>query len=130
MTGCTSKTQYDSFYKDVNSLYDEIITTDAIINRIDVNSEASTDELFDSLENLKVSFDDFSKVQPPKDFKDCTYLSENASKYLSNAEICFHNAFDGEYDDDSFKQGIANYNEVIKCVNYMGDVLQKNRKQK
>ena len=110
-------------------MYDEIITTDAIINRIDVNSEASTEELFDSLENLKVSFDDFSKVQPPKDFKDCTYLSENASKYLSNAEICFHNAFDGEYDDDSFKQGIANYNEVIKCVNYMGDVLQKNQKQ-
>ena len=128
LTGCASKTEYNSFRKEVNSLYEKIVSTDAIINNIDVNSETSTDELFESLDNLKTSFDDFSKVKTPEEFKDCTYLSENASKYLSNAEASFHKAFDGEYDDDSFKEGIANYNEVIKCVNYMGDVLQKNQK--
>ena len=65
LTGCASKTEYNSFHKEVNSLYEKIVSTDAIINNIDVNSETSTDELFESLDNLKTSFDDFSKVKTP-----------------------------------------------------------------
>lgn len=127
-TGCGSKAEYDAFHKEVNALYENIVAANAIINNIDETSDTSTDELFDSLDSLKSSFDDFAEVKTPDEFKDCTYLAENASKYLSNAEYSFHKAFDGEYDDESFKGGISNYNEVIKCVNYMGDVLQKNQK--
>ncbi len=117
--------KYDNYRKDVDKLYERIIATDAIINNIDVNSETSVTEMFDALDKLKEEFETFSKVDTPKEFKDCQYLSEEAAKYVDSAEQNFHLALDGEYNDTYFKNGVANYNEVLKCVNYMGDVLQK-----
>ena len=125
-TGCAGKANYNSYHKEVNALYEKIVSTDAIINNIDTTSETSVDEMFASLESLRITFDDFAKTDTPEEFKDCQYLAENAVKYIEIAEENFQNALDGEeYDDISFKEGISNYNEVIKCVNYMGDVLQR-----
>ena len=125
LTGCYNKLEYDNYHKEVNVLYEKIVSTDAKINNIDVDSDESVQDMFESLESLRVSFDDFANVEPPKEFQDCVFLSESASKYVSISEDYFHKALDGEYSDIDFKNGIANYNEVIKCVNYMGDVLQK-----
>ena len=126
LTACSNKNaEYESYHVEVNKLYEKIVSTDAIINNIDVNSEDSVEEMFSSLDKLKVAFDDFANIEPPEDFADCKFLAESASKYITTAEENFHAALDDEYDDVSFQNGISNYNEVIKCVNYMGDVLQK-----
>ena len=124
-TGCAGKANYNAYHKEVNNLYEKIVSTDAIINNIDTTSETSVDEMFESLDSLKESFDEFAKVDTPEEFKDCQFLADNAVKYIEIAETNFHTALDGEYDDVSFKEGMSSYNEAIKCVNYMGDVLQR-----
>ena len=126
MCACTSKTnKYDEYHKEVNKLYEQIVTTGAIIDTIDTNSDNYEQELYDSLDDLKVAFDEFAKVEPPKEFKDCKMLSEKASTYIANSSTCFHLALDEKYNEDMFNAGVSNYNEAIKCINYMGDVLQK-----
>lgn len=126
MVACTSKTnKYDEYHNEVNKLYEQIVTTGAIIDTIDTNADGYKQELYDSLDDLKVAFDDFSKVEPPKEFKDCKMLSEKASTYIANSSTCFHYALDEEYNEDMFNAGVSNYGEAIKCINYMGDVLQK-----
>ena len=126
MCACTSKTnKYDEYHKEVNKLYEQIVTTGAIIDTIDTNSDNYEQELYDSLDDLKVAFDEFAKVEPPKEFKDCKMLSEKASTYIANSLTCFHLALEEKYNEDMFNAGVSNYNEAIKCINYMGDVLQK-----
>ena len=126
MCACTSKTnKYDEYHKEVNKLYEQIVTTGAIIDTIDTNSDNYEQELYDSLDDLKVAFDEFAKVEPPKEFKDCKMLSEKATTYIANSSTCFHLALDEKYNEDMFNAGVSNYNEAIKCINYMGDVLQK-----
>ena len=129
-TGCTSKAVYEDYHNEVNALYEKIVSTDAKINNIDTESEESVESMFESLESLRLSFSDFAAIDPPEEFADCQYLAENAAKYVEISEQYFHEALDGEYDDTSFKNGIANYNEVVKCVNYMGDVLQNKAVEK
>ena len=126
MCACTSKTnKYDEYHKEVNKLYEQIVTTGAIIDTIDTNSDNYEQELYDSLDDLKVAFDEFAKVEPPKEFKDCKMLSEKASTYIANSSTCFHLALEEKYNEDMYNAGVSNYNEAIKCINYMGDVLQK-----
>ena len=126
MCACTSKTnKYDEYHNEVNKLYEQIVTTGAIIDTIDTNTEDYRTELYESLDDLKEAFDEFAKVDPPKEFKDCKMLSEKASTYIANSSTCFRLALDEEYNEVMFNAGISNYNEAIKCINYMGDVLQK-----
>jgi len=123
---CTSKTnKYDEYHKEVNKLYEKIVTAGAIIDTIDTNSDNYKQELYDSLDDLQDAFDEFAKVDPPKEFKDCKMLSEKASSYIANSSKCFHLALDEKYNEEMFNAGVSNYNEAIKCINYMGDVLQK-----
>ena len=127
MCACTSSkaNKYDEYHKEVNKLYEQIVTAGAIIDTIETDNENYKQELYDALDDLKVAFDDFSKIEPPKEFKDCKMLSEKASGYIEKSSTCFHMAFDEEYNDDLFEAGKSNYGEAIKCVNYMGEVLQK-----
>lgn len=125
ISGCGKNTQYASYHSEVNALYEKIVSTDAKINNIDPQSDDSVEELFESLKGLETAFRDFSLNEPPKEFKDCKFLSDSAIKYLEMTETKFHEAFDNGYDADSFTEGVLYYDEVIKCVNYMGDVLQK-----
>ena len=123
---CTSKTnKYDEYHKEVNKLYEKIVTAGAIIDTIDTNKEGYEQELYDSLDDLQDAFDEFAKIDPPKEFKDCKMLSEKASSYIANSSKCFHLALDEKYNEEMFNAGVSNYNEAIKCINYMGDVLQK-----
>ena len=126
LCACSPKVdKYNAYHEEVNKLYEKIVTTGAIIGNIDVNCDNYTEELYESLDGLKQAFDDFSEIEPPKEFADCQKLSKSASTYITNSEKCFHMAFDNEYNEEMFNTGVSNYNEVIKCVNYMGEVLQK-----
>ena len=62
--------------------------------------------------------------------EDCKMLSEKASTYIANSSTCFHFALDEEYNQEMFNAGVSNFNEAIKCINYMGDVLQKKQSNK
>ena len=123
--GCGSK-QYAKYEYEVKDLYEKIVSTDVIINNIDPDSDDSLKELYQSLDSLKETFEDFENVNHPKEFKDNKKLAESAVNFIEYAEADFHKAFDDEYDDASFQEGMLNYNEVIKCVNLMGEVLQQN----
>ncbi|MBP5529197.1 MAG: hypothetical protein J6X80_04015 [Lachnospiraceae bacterium] len=126
MSACTSKAnKYDEYHKEVNRLYEQIVTAGAIIDTIDTENEDYRQELYESLDNLQNAFDEFAKVEPPKEFKDCKMLSEKASAYIANSSTCFHYALDEEFNEEMFNAGKANYGEAIKCINYIGDVLQK-----
>ena len=117
--------KYDEYHNEVEKLYEQIVTTGAIIDTIDTEHEDYRKELYESLDDLQTAFDDFAKVEPPKEFKDCKMLSDKATTYIANSSTCFHGALDEEYSEEMFNAGKANYNEAIKCINYMGDVLQK-----
>ena len=131
LCACTSKTnKYDEYHNEVNRLYEKIVTAGAIIDTIETDNEDYRQELYDTLDELKTAFDDFAKIEPPKEFKDCKMLSEKASTYIENSSKCFHLALDEKYNEDMFDAGVSNYNEAIKCVNYMGDVLQKKNNSK
>lgn len=124
--GCKKKdAEYDYYKGEVQALYEKIVSTDAIINGIDPTAADSKEELFNSLDKLKTGFSDFAAIDAPEEFDDCETLSAEAVKLITTSEEYFHAALDGEYDEEAFKNGIANYNEVITCVNYMGEVLQQ-----
>ena len=124
LVGCGNKADYNSYKEEVKNLYNNIVSADAVINSIDVDSPNSKEEFFNSISKLKTALGEFKEIDAPKEFDDCEYLSGEAYKYLETAEENFHAALDGEYDDAKFQTAVNNYNTMVKCVNYMGDVLQ------
>ncbi len=125
LTGCgKSKYDYDAYKKEVNELYDSIAIANTKLNEIQIYSEESRDEFFEDISNLKSAFDDFSQIEAPTEFKNCTELAKNAYSLLNESEDYFHDALDGEYDEESYLNGVNHFNEVVTCVNYMGMILQ------
>ena len=124
LTACGGKTDYKKYKKEVGNLYNTIVSTDAVINSIDVTTPGSKDEFFNALAKLKEALTDFSQIDAPEEFDDCEYLSGEAVKFIDSAESNFHMALDNGYDDAYFQTAVSNYNQMVKCVNYMGDVLQ------
>lgn len=128
LAGCGKKVDYDGYKQSVETLYENVVSADAKINNIDYTSANSKEEFFSSIEKLRTSLEEFAEVDAPKEFDDCEYLSSEAVKYITNAEDKFHTALDGEnFDEASFQAGVNEYNNMVKCVNYIGDVLQNKK---
>ncbi len=125
LAGCGKGADYDGYKKCVEKLYEDVVSADAKINNIDYTSTSSKEEFFGTLDKLKSSLEEFSEVDAPKEFDDCEYLAGEAVKYITSAEDDFHKALDNDFDEISYNNGVSNYNEMVKCVNYIGDVLQK-----
>lgn len=125
LTGCSnSKNNYDYYEKEVKNLYEDVMTTDAVINKIDTGSETYKEEFFDTLDKLEESLSDFSKVDTPNEYKECTTFANQALGYLNEAETLFHNALDNEYDENSFNMAVNKYNQAVKLINVIGMTLQ------
>lgn len=125
LIGCGKNNKaYEYYENEVQTLYETIVTTDSALNNLDVNKETSVDDFFDSISKLKQSFSDFAAIDAPEEFDNCELLSSKAVDFLESAEINFHSALDNGYNEEYFNAGVANYNDAVKCINYMGMVLQ------
>lgn len=124
LAGCGKKADYDAYKEEVNKLYDSIAIANVQLNEIEIYSEESKETFFNTIDNLEKAFEDFSKVEAPEEFEACVQLSTNANIYLNKCEEAFHVALDNEFNEDVFNDAAEEYNEVIKCVNNMGLILQ------
>lgn len=125
LMACGSGNKQNDYYeKEVRNLYEDIITVDSCMNNIDFNNDYYIDEFFDSLDKLEEAISDFSLVDAPSQYDNCEILAKKSLEFLNLSENDFHKALDNEYDSIAFNNAKNNYNEAIKCINYIGMVLE------
>ena len=125
MTACKANPNYSKYKKEVDKLYTSIAETDAILNNINAESPEAKTILFEQLDKLETTMTDFSKIKAPKEFKDCEYLAGQSAELITEAKKDFHMALDDKYNSSYFNTAVNNYYEAVKCINYMGMVLQQ-----
>lgn len=123
--GCSnSNLGYENYAKDVKKLSDTITETDKVINELDAYDEGAVTEFLKQVDNFESEMKDFSKVNAPSEFDNCEILAKKADESLMEASRCFHESLEGEYDNSTYQLGVANYNNAVTYINYMGLVLQ------
>lgn len=127
LTACNTNPKYTKYKKEVDNLYTTIAETDAILNNINAESPQAKDILFEQLDKLETTMTDFSKISAPKEFKDCEYLAGQSAELITEAKTDFHMALDDKYNSSYFNTAVYNYDQAVKCINYMGMVLQQKK---
>ena len=89
----------------MDSFCTKISEIDTSINEIDASSDKAVEELLSHLDELKVTFNDFAKLDFPEVFDYLESVAQEASDYMDTAVSSYHDA----YSNDSYNEYTAEY---------------------
>ncbi len=126
LTSCGKlQSQETSLYQnDMTDFTNTLIDLDNKINVIDADSETAVSELLSYYDELDDAFLSLTKMDIPDEYSDAEVLAERASKYMTQAVIYYHTAFEAEeLDQMALETANTYYSNAITYVNYIGQVL-------
>lgn len=117
--------QETSIYQnDMTDFTNKIIEIGDNINQIDANSDTAVSELLSYYDELDTTFFSLTEMDIPDEYADAEILAERASKYMTQAVLYYHTAFEAEpLDEMALKTANTYYEKAITYVNYIGEVL-------
>lgn len=124
LTSCGMDKELKTYKKEVEKFYTTVTEVGSSIDGIDAADKNASKDLLKELDKLEGSFEKFSKLSVPEEFASCESLADDAYDYMSRANELYHEAFEDEYDSLSANQARIQYNNSIKCINYIGILLQ------
>lgn len=117
LTACGEDPELTQFRKSIDDFCTKISEIDTSINSIDAGSEGAVDELLDCLDDLKLVFQNFGKLDFPEEFDYLEETAGEASDYMTTAVESFHKAYgNNSYDESMAEYAQANYNRAYKRV--------------
>ncbi len=126
LTSCGSlPSQETSIYQnDMTDFTNKIIEIGDNINHIDANSDTAVSELLSYYDELDTTFFSLTEMDIPDEYADAEILAERASKYMTQAVLYYHTAFEAEpLDEMALETANTYYERAITYVNYIGEVL-------
>lgn len=125
-TSCGSiPSQETNLYQDdMTNFTNTIIEIGENINRIDANSDTAVSELLSYYDEIDAAFFSLTEMDIPDEYADAEILAERASKYMTQAVLYYHTAFESEtLDEMALETANTYYEKAITYVNYIGEVL-------
>ncbi|MCR5672023.1 MAG: hypothetical protein K6G10_13540 [Butyrivibrio sp.] len=103
LTGCGHKKdqKLEAYKEAMESFYEKLSYYDSSINSIDPNEEGAKDELLGYLDEMKESYKTMAAAEIPDEFSGIADIAAEASDYMDQANSFYHQAYDGEFDEDS-----------------------------
>ena len=126
LTSCGSlPSQETSLYQnDMTNFTNTIVEIGDHINQIDANSDTAVSELLSYYDEMDAAFLSLTEMDIPSEYSDAEILAERASKYMTQAVLYYHTAFESEtLDEMALETANTYYEKAITYVNYIGEVL-------
>ena len=126
LTSCGNiQSQETSLYQnDMTNFTNQIVEIGDKINHIDANSDTAVSELLSYYDEMDAAFFSLTEMDIPSEYADAEILAERASKYMTQAVLSYHTAFETEpLDEIALETANTYYEKAITYVNYIGEVL-------
>lgn len=113
-----------AYQNDMTDFTNTILDLNNKINAIDADSETAVSELLSYCDEMDAAFLSLSEMDIPNEYSDAEILSERASKFMTQAVLYYHTAFESEpFDQTALETANTYYSKAITYVNYIGQVL-------
>ena len=124
LTGCGKDKAVENYRANMTQFFENIQTINDAINQLDPNDENVGDQLLPLLDSLDKSFSQMASLEVPDGFPGVADLAADASKYMTEAVSCYHQAYSGEeYDKISADIAYQNYQFANKRLQYIVQIL-------
>lgn len=126
LASCGSiRSQETSIYQnDMTDFTNKIVEIGNNINNIDADSDTAVSELLAYYDEMDAAFFSLTEMDIPDEYSDAEILAERASKYMTQAVLYYHTAFENEsLDEMALETANTYYEKAITYVNYIGEVL-------
>ena len=124
LSACGKNQEIEVYKANMTQFFENIQTIDSAINQLDPESETVSADLLSLLDSLDKSFQQMASREVPDGFPGVAELSQDASKYMSEAVSYYHQAYDsGEYDKTSADIAYQNYEIANKRFQYIVQIL-------
>lgn len=124
LTGCGKDKAVENYRANMTQFFENIQTINDAINQLDPNDENVGDQLLPLLDSLDKSFSQMASLEVPDGFPGVADLAADASKYMTEAVSCYHQAYSGEeYDKTSADIAYQNYQFANKRLQYIVQIL-------
>ncbi len=103
LAGCGKKAdpELDEYKKSMTEFYDSLTYYDKAINSIDPNSEEAEEQLLGYLDDMNEAYGAMAKATIPEAFSGISDIAVEAADYMQKADEFYHQAYDGEFDENS-----------------------------
>ena len=105
LTACGEDPELAKFKVNIENFCNNLSTLDTAINNIDAKSEKASDQLIIYMDQMDQQFKALAALEFPEEFKYLEELSDEASKYMSEAADSYAKA----YANNSFDQAMSDY---------------------
>lgn len=126
LTSCGSLPSQETglYQNDMTNFTNTIVAIGENINQIDAGSDTAVSELLSYYDEMDDAFFSLTEMDIPAEYSDAEILAERASKYMTQAVLYYHTAFESEIlDEMALETANTYYEKAITYVNYIGEVL-------
>ena len=111
----------------MNQFFENVRIFDSSINAIDPNDENAPAALLSLLDSMNTSFEQMAALEVPSGFPGVDELADEASRYMSEAVSCYHQAYEGEsFDATAAEMAYYNYECANVRLQYIISILHGN----
>lgn len=125
LTGCGNKTskELEEYKSSMTAFYDKLAALDSSINQIDPESATAKIELLGYLDEMNEAYKTMAAIAIPDAFSGISEISQEAANYMQLANEAYHQAYDGDFDEESEMLASQYYERANNRVNVMLKVL-------
>lgn len=105
MTACGEDKELSSFKVNIENFCKNLSTLDTAINKIDAKADNATTQLVNYMKQMDDQFKALASLDFPEEFEYLESLSDEASKYMTEAAESYNKA----YADNTFDQKMSDY---------------------
>ncbi len=113
----------EEYRASMENFYTQVSEIDRAIDAIDPESENAAQTLLNELDRLKIAFDEMAAVETPEEFAGMGDLPAEAAEYMDKAVTAYHDAYDGEFDEEAESLAGQFYERANVRIRYMLAIL-------
>ncbi|MCR4902895.1 MAG: hypothetical protein K6A23_08550 [Butyrivibrio sp.] len=120
LSGCgKDTTELDTYKSNMEVFFTTISNLNTSINSIDATSEDASSELLGYLDQMNEAFQQMASYEIPEEFSSIESLATESAEYMEKAVSTYHEAYDGEFDENSENLAGQYYERANNRVQYM-----------
>ena len=125
LSGCGKDAELEKYNEEMTTFTENISDIKLRMDDIDPNSEEAVSDLLECLDELEIQFIALADMEVPKDFASIESLADEASSYMTEAVMIYHEVFEAdEYDAVNADVAAQNYDRAMMRLSYISTLLQ------
>ena len=125
MTGCGQKNneQLMAYKESMDAFYNKLAYYDSSINGINAEDENAKNQLLQYMDEMNETYQEMAALEIPEEFSGISEIAVEAADYMQMANDAYHQAYDGEFNEDYEQLAGQYYGRANSRVQVMLQVL-------